>query len=179
MAALLTLAPVIVHAAPTQAQTDAAAVVMTSVKGASKADRARLVREAIAADPEVAGALIAALITEYPGEAAAYTETVVTAILAIPETSRNTEAKASILTSVAEAAVPAALLIPSSRVDSVVQSVNAVKAALAQVAATNPLLANAVASFTAPLVEGDVIILNTGENQQEVIVSGDTLFPTT
>lgn len=178
MAALLSLAPAISHAAPAVATT-AQQTVIDGIVGGSASDREQAIKDAIAADPSIAGALIAALIANFPTQAAAHTETVVAAVIALPEASTPVAQKATILASVAESAVPAALVIPASQVDSVVQTVNAVKAALAQVAETNPVLGDAVANYTAPLVEGQELILNTPEGQETVVVSGDSLVATT
>ncbi len=149
--------------------------VVAFVKESTPSDRKRLVEEAIQANPDIAATLISLLIAEFPTEAADYTTTVVSAVIALPEASRTTEQKAAILTSVAQAAVPAALLIPAARVDSVVQAVNAVKAALETVTASSPEFSAAVGSYVAQLVEGEQIILNTPEGQETVIVSGDSL----
>ena len=182
---LLAALPLVSHAQVTGGQGGAAldtpvvataAEVVASVKGALRSDRKRLVEQAIQNNPDIAGALIAALIAEFPAEAAEYTTTVVAAVIALPVASRSTEQKAAILTTVAQAAVPAALLIPASRVDSVVKAVNAVKDALATVTSgTDPQFANAVGSYTAPLVEGQELILTTPEGSETVIVSGDSL----
>jgi hypothetical protein len=157
MAALLTLAPFTVHAqnAPTQTAATAASVasLMTAIRSAPAANRQKMVQDAIKADPSISSALVAALITSFPTEAANYTKTVVDTVISLTIT---TAEKSTILTAVASSAVPAALQLPPSSVTNLVAAVNAVKAALANVPAEyTPAVANYIAPISGVIVAED------------------------
>jgi hypothetical protein len=125
------------------------AVVEAARKATTPADREKLVQDAIAADPESAPQLVEALIAAFPAEAPTLTGVVVNSLIAM---NIPTEAKATILTAVAQSAVNAALSIPTTAVPSLINTVNDVKAALANVGA-DPVLAAAVAAYTTPLTQ--------------------------
>jgi hypothetical protein len=169
MAALLSLAPFTLRAQnvtpPTAATASAIATLVASIRNAPAANRQKLVQDAIKADPTISSALVAALITSFPTEAASYTKTVVDAVIGL---TLSNEAKSTILTAVASSAVPAALALPPALVTDLVASVNAVKSALANVP---PQFAPAVAQYTTPIV--GVIIAENGTIQE--IVSASSL----
>ncbi len=123
--------------------------VVDAVRRSSPADREQLIQAAIAADPDSAPQLVEALIAAFPAESPALTSFVVNSLIAL---NLPTETKATILTAVAQSAVNAALSIPTTAVPNLLNTVNDVKAALANVGA-DPVLAAAVAAYTTPLTQ--------------------------
>lgn len=130
-------------------KTVAVQAVVEAARKATPADREKLIQAAIAADPDSAPQLVEALIAAFPAESPAMTSIVVNSLIAL---NLPTEAKATILTAVAQSAVNAALSIPTTAVPSLINTVNDVKAALANVG-TDPALAAAVAAYTTPLTQ--------------------------
>lgn len=149
---------------------------ITQVRGATPQQRQTLVQNALRTNPMLAREMVARLISEFPAEAAALTKVVVEAVINLPGVSQD--AKAQILTQVAQASVNAALAIPQGRVDSILQTVNAVKNELAQVP---PTFQNAVQQYIIPLTTESALLTGTNnqENdpneQDEQIISPDTL----
>lgn len=149
---------------------------VTQMRGATPQQRATLVRNALQTNPLLAREMVARLIAEFPQEAAALTKAVVEAVIALPTVSQ--EAKSQILTQVAQASVNAALAIPQGRVESILQTVNAVKNELAQVP---PTFQTAVQQYIIPLTPESALLTGTNnqENnpneQEEQVISPDTL----
>jgi hypothetical protein len=143
-------------------------------RGANAERRQALIQEAINSDPSVASTLVAALISAFPSDSPGLTGLVVASLLS--NTSISTTVKSSILTAVAQTAVEAALFIPATAVSNLVDTVNAVKNALANVA---PAFQQDVASFVIPLAPGTeiqqgnpvTVVIQTPETQ--IIISND------
>lgn len=157
----------------TAAQASASALANSFV-GLNAEERKMAVDAAILADPSSADEIVAALIAKFPNEAAKMTELVVQAVIALPNL--DVTAKGNILTDVASQAVKAAEFIPPTAVDSLVETVNGVKAALAQVGETfEPF----VTRYTVPYAKLSDFIFNNnavliGQNAQgQTIVSDD------
>lgn len=149
---------------------------INQARGATAAQRQVLVENALRTNPLLARELVSRLIAEFPADAAALTKVVVDAVIALPAVSQ--EAKSEILTQVAQASVNAALAIPQGRVESILQTVNAVKNELAQVPQT---FQDAVQQYIIPLTAESALLTGTNnqENdpneQEEQIISPDTL----
>ena len=178
----LSVVPATVRAVePTTATSPDVTALMVQINGAtSPAARQKLIKDAIAANPNIASGLIAALISKSPGSAANLTKLVVDTVLGL---SLDNTAKSEVLKNVAKSAVDAALVISRSSVDNLVNTVNAVKAALANVPQD---FANAVAIYTTPITSADPRYESLGggtnnttnsnnNNNTSNIVSADTL----
>lgn len=162
-----------------QSQTANSAVIsdlITQARTATPEQRATLIRNALQANPSLARELVSQLIAEFPQDAAALTKAVVETVISLPTVSQET--KSEILTQVAQASVNAALAIPQGRVESILQTVNAVKNELAQVPAE---FQTAVEQYIIPLTPESALLTGTNnqENdpnkQEEQIISPDTL----
>ena len=145
-------------------------------RGATPARRQALIKAAIDSDPTIASSLIEALVEAFPSDSPALTSAVVSNILTNP--TLNTAAKSTILTQVAQSAVNTALQIPPTSVPNLVNTVNAVKAALASVG-TDTQLQAAVSLYTTPISQlpnpsnpTQTVILNENTETQ-LIISND------
>ncbi len=140
---------------------------VTTIRNTPIAQRAQLVRDAIAANSDIADVLVGALIEAFPADAALYTDVVVKAVLALPTTNA---AKSDILTKVAAAAVPAAKQIPPAAVPNLVEAINDVKRALSNVP---PEFTPAVSNYTKPLDSTTTEVINNDNTQDKPVVSED------
>lgn len=123
--------------------------IVASIRQAPPGQRRQLIQAAINNDSSVAASLVDALISAFPSDAPVLTGFVVESVLA---TTLSTEAKAAVLTAVAQSAVTAALQIPATAVTNLVNTVNDVKLALSNVGADTQLQ-QAVANFVIPITE--------------------------
>lgn len=157
----------------TAAQTNASAFA-NSLVGLDAEARRAAINEAILADSSSADEIVASLIGKFPNEAAKMTEFVVQAVIALPGLDNN--AKGNILTDVAMQAVKAAEFIPPTAVDNLVETVNGVKAALAQVGEVFEIF---VRRYTTPYAKRSEFVFNPppdliGQNTQgQTVISDD------
>lgn len=160
---------------PAASSNAAVATLMAQIRQSPAAQRQAMVQNAIRANPQIAAALVAQLIAAFPTQAAEFTKIVVDTVVALPAVTQ--EAKSQLLTQVAQSAVNAALAIPQGRVDSILQTVNAVKQELAQVPEVFQL---AVQQYIVPLTPESSLLTGTNDNEQNTdqddeIISPDTL----
>jgi len=172
---------VAVQAQPTPAPTSAPAPssetqvattvpeLIAQLKAANPADRKAIIEAAVARNPNLAGPLSGALVTNFPADAAAFTKVVVDAVVALKI---DTAAKSDILVKIAQTAVVSALQLPPNSVTDLVATVNGVKDALANVPAE---FKPAVAAYVTPVGTLSDIKFQL-QNLQNVI--GNLLNPT-
>lgn len=173
----LPIAPA-VHAqtTPSTATTPAVAEIIAQVRAAAPADRQKLIEAAVANNPAISANLAAALVTNFPTDAAALTKVVVDSVIGLGVS--NT-VKSELLAKIAQTAVQAALQIPQSSVPDLVATVNGVKDVLANVPAD---FKQAVAPYVIPVasiadIRNQVKDLINPNNNNTPIVSDDTLPP--
>jgi hypothetical protein len=150
---------------PAPATVSAITELIAQIRQAAPANRQKLIETAIANNPAIASGLGAALITNFPADAATMTKIVVDSVIGL---GISNTAKSEILLSLAQAAVQAALQIPPSSVTDLIVTVNGVKDALANVP---PEFKPSVAAYIIPIAGN----LDNTDTKTKPIVSSDTL----